>query len=458
MYQLVRSGKKAVLGLGSLHGSRTIWGWLNTITNKIFAAQQLWQCLTILFLRASQIKQNIHSRVEKETRIAMLPWVPDETAHPFRLGSGDEPLSGQNHGFTVIDNPMPPTNGSLSNHLRMLAGLFDLVSNTSDIDHPLCEECVENLIALMDQQLQFNEDECEDYRRYLKAAVEKAADIKDSDVENLEKELKDLELEEQKLRKDLESLQTERETLEMTIRAEELENERLVKEEERFIKQYSLYRRQLIQTEDDCQSVELQLAHSQSQLERLKQTNAFNATFHIWHAGHFGTINGLRLGRLPFIPVDWAEINAAWGQTALLLQALTNRMGIVLQRYRIIPFGSQSTIEDTVEQKTYTLYGSSGFRFLWDSKFDAGMVAFLDCLQQFQKAVTQTKNRQDSSNVELPFKPMHGRLRTPKMELSVKLQRKSYEKYLKAKNFMKQGLKYFVAVTNSDRMRTRVDD
>jgi beclin 1 len=56
----------------------------------------------------------------------------------------------------------------------------------------------------------------------------------------------------------------------------------------------------------------------------------------------------------------------------------------VFQRYKLVPFGSASYIEDLVDNKQFPLYGSGGFRFLWDAKFDAGMVAFLDCLQQFQ--------------------------------------------------------------------------
>jgi hypothetical protein len=56
--------------------------------------------------------------------------------------------------------------------------------------------------------------------------------------------------------------------------------------------------------------------------------NVFNATFHIWHVGHFATINGFRLGRLPSVPVEWTEINAAWGQTALLLTCLAKAIGM----------------------------------------------------------------------------------------------------------------------------------
>lgn len=51
------------------------------------------------------------------------------------------------------------------------------------------------------------------------------------------------------------------------------------------------------------------------------------------HSGQFGTINNFRLGRLPSVPVEWNEINAAWGQTVLLLHALANKMGLKFQRW-----------------------------------------------------------------------------------------------------------------------------
>jgi len=44
--------------------------------------------------------------------------------------------------------------------------------------------------------------------------------------------------------------------------------------------------------------------------------------FHIWHRGPFGTIAGFRLGKTPTHPVDWDEMNAAWGHAVLLLHTL----------------------------------------------------------------------------------------------------------------------------------------
>lgn len=97
-------------------------------------------------------------------------------------------------------------------------------------------------------------------------------------------------------------------------------------------------------------STEYQLNYAQFHLDRLKKTNVFNTTFHIWHKGHFGTINNFRLGRLPSAPVDWSEINAAWGQTTLLLVALARKSNLTFQKYRLVPFGSHSYVEVRISQ------------------------------------------------------------------------------------------------------------
>ena len=78
-----------------------------------------------------------------------------------------------------------------------------------------------------------------------------------------------------------------------------------------------------------------ELKYSHNELEKLKKTNVFNTVFHIWHEGHFGTINGFRLGRLPTFNVEWDEVNAAWGQTALLLYSLANANSFVFQGYKV---------------------------------------------------------------------------------------------------------------------------
>lgn len=57
------------------------------------------------------------------------------------------------------------------------------------------------------------------------------------------------------------------------------------------------------------------------------------------------------------------------------------------------------------EQKELPLFGSGGFRFLWDTKFDSGMVAFLDCLQQFKEKVEE-----GDKDFCLPYKMNKGKI------------------------------------------------
>ncbi|XP_030877668.1 beclin-1-like [Leptonychotes weddellii] len=118
----------------------------------------------------------------------------------------------------------------------------------------------------------------------------------------------------------------------------------------RYQREYSEFKRQQLELDDELKSVENQMRYAQMQLDKLKKTNVFNATFHIWHSGQFGTINNFRLGRLPSVPVEWNEINAAWGQTVLLLHALANKMGLKFQRYRLVPYGNHSYLESLTDK------------------------------------------------------------------------------------------------------------
>ncbi|XP_015282259.1 PREDICTED: beclin-1 [Gekko japonicus] len=217
-----------------------------------------------------------------------------------------------------------------------------------------------------------------------------------------------------------------------------------------YQKEYSEFKRQQLELDDELKSVDNQMRYAQMQLDKLKKTNVFNATFHIWHSGQFGTINNFRLGRLPSVPVEWNEINAAWGQTVLLLHALANKMGLTFQRYRLIPYGNHSYLESlTDKSKELPLYCSGGLRFFWDNKFDHAMVAFLDCVQQFKEEVEKGETR-----FCLPY-----RMDVEKGKIedtggsggsySIKTQFNSEEQWTKALKFMLTNLKWGLAWVSS---------
>ena len=106
-----------------------------------------------------------------------------------------------------------------------------------------------------------------------------------------------------------------------------------------------LYESEAIQFEHEYESTTIQLVNAQKQLEQLQTSNILNDSFHIWYDGHFGTINGFRLGRLPSLPIDWNEINAAWGYAVLCLEAIAKQLNFQFTDYKLIPRGSSSKIQ-----------------------------------------------------------------------------------------------------------------
>ncbi|XP_068156674.1 beclin-1-like protein [Drosophila tropicalis] len=360
----------------------------------------------------------------------------DHFVPPYRLSDS---INGT--GFMLVSDGRD--NKKMSAAFKLKAELFDCLSSNSEIDHPLCGECADSMLEIMDRELQIAIDEERIYERYL-SELEQQKDA--PNVEALDKELDELKKSEQQLLAELAQLKQEEHQLNTAIEQEEIEKQKLHDQEESYWREYTKHRRELMLTEDDKRSLESQIVYSKQQLDKLRNTNIFNITFHIWHAGHFGTINNFRLGRLPSVSVDWSEINAAWGQTVLLLSALSRKIGLTFERYRVVPFGNHSYVEVLGENRELPLYGSGGFKFFWDTKFDAAMVAFLDCLTQFQKEV----EKRDTEFL-LPYKMEKGKIIDPSTgnSYSIKIQFNSEEQWTKALKFMLTNLKWGLAWVSS---------
>ncbi|KAL1130119.1 hypothetical protein AAG570_013058 [Ranatra chinensis] len=383
-----------------------------------------------------------------------LPRPPGSPCSPFSTALAGvltkNRLTAQFPGPTHADDGYAPRTAPLTtviaNAYRMnhvTADLFDIVSSNSEVDHPLCEECTDTLLELMDQQLKLTEDELNDYTQFLKRLE---SDDTQESLETLTKEMEHLQFEEERLMGELAAVQEEDRITQKQLEEQEKEKERLGREEESYRREYSKHKNEYIFIEDEHKSLECQLAYAKAQLDKLEKTNVFNATFHIWHSGHFGTINNFRLGRLPSAPVDWSEINAAWGQTALLLTALATKMNLTFDNFRLVPYGNHSYIEVLSERKELPLYGSGGMRFLWDTKFDAAMVAFLECLQQFKEEVEK-----EDSDFCLPYRIDKGKLEDSASgnSYSVKIQFNSEEQWTKALKFLLTNLKWGLAWVSS---------
>ncbi|XP_070570328.1 beclin-1-like [Ptychodera flava] len=375
---------------------------------------------------------------EEEYNANLEDGVSRKHIQPSRLSTND---SG---GFTVLGESDISNMENLSHRVKVTSHLFDIMSGESDIDHPLCEECTDTLLDQLDEKLKITEDECKDYRDLL----ERLNQSQDHDnLESLQEEIEELKKEQLKLTEQLEEVEEERKQIADDMQREKGEVARLQQEEERYWKEYSEYKRQYLDFMDEQRSVDSRLKYAQVQLDKLRKTNVFNATFHIWHSGHFGTINNFRLGRLPSVPVEWTEINAAWGQTVLLLHSLAQKMNLKFKRYQLVPYGNHSFLESlTDKSKELPLYGSGGFRFFWDTKYDQAMVAFLDCLQQFKEEVER-----GDTGFCLPYKMSQGRIEDSASgtSYSIKIQFNSEEQWTKALKFMLTNLKWGLAWVSS---------
>ena len=131
----------------------------------------------------------------------------------------------------------------------------------------------------------------------------------------------------------------EREKLELEVEIREVD----IKEEE-FWRARNAFNTTLIDFQNERDSINSKFDHDSRQLEKLQRSNVFNDTFCISHDGIFATINGLRLGRMHNVPVDWPEINAAWGHALLLLVTVAEKLNFRFEGYEPQPMGSTSRI------------------------------------------------------------------------------------------------------------------
>ncbi|CRG92053.1 Vacuolar protein sorting-associated protein 30 [Talaromyces islandicus] len=307
---------------------------------------------------------------------------------------------------------------SFSDEAEKANRLFEVISARSDIDHPICSECTDLLVEGLQKKLTTATKERDAYISFLKTL--NASVPSDEDVEAANKALKQSQEEEEAAYKELLALEKEKADIDREIAALEEESRELDLEEEKFWRDRNAFALTLAEFQDERDALNMRYDHDSRQLEQLQRTNVYNDAFCIGHDGFFGTINGLRLGRLTNPSVDWAEINAAWGQTCLLLATIADKLGFQFRGYRLKPMGSNSKIEKFESQTTspaesssqqrpaapdtnrtrsaakvasFDLYSSGDMplNLPWvHRRFDAAMVSFLECLKQLGDYVEHT--------------------------------------------------------------------
>ncbi|KAI1109408.1 autophagy protein Apg6-domain-containing protein [Nemania sp. NC0429] len=290
--------------------------------------------------------------------------------------------------------------------------LFEILSARSDIDHPVCVECTEMLVDGLQKRLESSVRERDAYASFLKQVQ---ADIpSEEEVAESKRLLAQARAEEEESMNELLKLEREKAALDEEVIALEEESKKLDADEEQFWRERNTFASKLADFQNERDSINSKFDHDSQLLTKLQRANVYNDTFSIHHDGNFATINGLRLGKLSSKPIDWPEINAAWGQALLLVVTVADKLGYKFDGYEPLPMGSSSKIikyehispsssrvnahrsgpPPAPKKTALDLYctGDLPLQMLWNRSFDKGMVAFLELVRQLGAFVhEQTK-------------------------------------------------------------------
>ncbi|KAI8149259.1 autophagy protein Apg6-domain-containing protein [Fennellomyces sp. T-0311] len=337
---------------------------------------------------------------------------------------------------TVAEDTDATRNNSLSHRLRVAGRLFNVMSSRSSVDHPMCQECTDMLLESLEKQLVDVGLERDCYIEYLEKV--KDGRISDDELKELEQQVSELKLAEQEALVDLAKAREEHDAVTKEMEELEAEMKALEDREQQFWEQYNDYELKLENFQNERASINLKYDHDVKQYERLQKTVVYNDAFCISQEGPFGTINGFRLGRISSQPVEWSEINAAWGQTLLLLYTVAHKLKFQFHTYRLVPMGSFSRVEkvdgDTVVP--YELYGSNEFglnRVFLNRRLDHAMFAILNCLKQ----LTDFAEERDRS-LRFPYRIHNDKIG----DLSIRMQFNQDELWTRALKYMLTNMKW----------------
>jgi len=336
---------------------------------------------------------------------------------------------------------------SMHEQLRTVGRLLELAEVCEDVECgvPLCEDCASGTLRELQRKLEEAHAEREAMERAfadLEAGDEDVGEDGLLSEADFEREVQVMKREEGELRAALETARREREALQQE--AERLRGERLAQEGEEERRHAALNALELRRQEeaDELMRQAQLVAHCEAELQRLGRVNVYNDVFHIWHDGAFGTISGLRLGRMPGVTVDWAEINAALGQVVLLVHTLAKAHGVAFSQHGLVPMGSFSRVYRLDEPRAmHELYGSGSAqlgRLFGSGRFDRGLTMLLQCVRELLAHAASRPRAGVSAQPPHPIEEdcVGG--------LSVRLQFNQEERWTAAFKYLLQDLKWLL--------------
>ncbi|KAL8401769.1 hypothetical protein RB596_008524 [Gaeumannomyces avenae] len=346
---------------------------------------------------------------------------PSSSRRPSSKGSAADAAG------PAVDDELDP---SPSREMGRMTRLFETLSARSDIDHPVCVECTDILVEGLQKRLESAARERDTYVAFLKR-LEAEAPTND-ELRAQEAALAEARAREEAALRELLDLEADKAALDGEVLQLEDESRRLDADEERFWRERNAFAERLAEFQNERDSINSRYDNDARLYQSLQRTNVYNDTFLISHDGTFATINGLRLGRLHASPVDWPEINAAWGHALLLVSTVAEKLQYRFDGYEPQPMGSTSrivryevpspssssrlaaaTATTTVappppapRRHVLELFSSGGDMPLlpfMHRRLDAAMVAFLELVRQLG-AFVERQTAAQGRPLDLPYR------------------------------------------------------
>ena len=178
-----------------------------------------------------------------------------------------------------------------------LETLFEIISSQTEIDFPVCMECTELLIDGFKKKFEESCKERESYIDFLNS-LKAESEPSEKEIEQLTMDIRELELENEESLSSLKEAEEEKRKIEQELADLQKEISDLDADEEQFFKNRNAFDLEISELINEKDRVESIFENESNQLQKLQKVNVHNDVFCIGYDGHFGTINGLRLGRL----------------------------------------------------------------------------------------------------------------------------------------------------------------
>ena len=317
-------------------------------------------------------------------------------------GKGTTPMADS---FVVLPNERA---GGDELDANVMARVFDIASDLSDSDHPLCAECSAALLAEVERRTAEAEAECAAYEEALERLQSAEDDEYAARGDDATSEGEGIALTMQNVEKSQREADETLRALESELASTRLARNKLAKKaaaldeaEDTYWREFHAFKKNLNAHMEKRDAIVARTEQAQMHMERLEKTNVFNDAFHIWTDGAFGTINGFRLGRLPNVVVEWDEINAAFGLACLLLQSMARICKFTFTQYTLKPMGSFPKVYDA-RGNVFELFGPVSI--ISSHKYDKAVLGFLTCMHELSEFMRARDVRQGvNPPFELPF-------------------------------------------------------